>query len=443
MFFKLGLRNVAGALVGCAVLLEAASPLPRYDQVGAINAKRDIANSPWATLTRRNHQATLLVVAVRGDALCTAAATTLRDPLLAGSDIYFLIQGEKDGDKSQRDLIEAQIGKRGWVLLSPSGRVLASGQRAPKADELLRALDTPETVSPIIQLGKYLKQHPLQIEAREAYLAFLRSRACSLTRKSLGLNQLSMAEKVAEGHYFFSSLGVSLPDLDGFRGKVLGPNEDLLIWAVYGQALDQAFRDGSWSRMHLDWDPLVGVSCEACSPTMQSVFRSHIANVQAELERSPRDNGLWQLWLVMKACLGEPLEAPFLPGLEPPPPEARASWPPDGAIIPLVAQAKRQGRWDLICRLLESYRGQWIQLAETSVASQRPGSRYRFTVPVDWNGRMAPLMEALLRTGKEAMATEIATALNQVPDGDGWLPSAVAIARKCGRADLAHQWGGK
>jgi hypothetical protein len=399
------------------------------------------APPPLASLARPGHQATLVVLAPPGDPLPKKLSNVLLDQALADCEIQFESLHDPWNRSRDMDLFRNQVGPKGWALLAGTGAILASGIAPPGAEALLKALDTPETRPPLVLLRAFLQSHPENLEAREAFMTRLRARACARTRLRLGITGQTLNDDLAEGHYkVVTFLGTEMPDAAPFRNKPLGAEDDVKIWAAYAQELDKAFRQSTWESMNLGWNAVNALPFEACSSTMRTLFRIHRPKVQAALERQPDAKGLWLLWLDMSLCIDGNFNARFLDSLTAPPPEARVAWPPEPALTPLVANAKKRHDWSGIRDLLVGYRSDFLKRTSTRRQILKADPTFLLGMPIDWDGRMGPLVEALIQLGEDPAVQELVEAFQGSPETSALVPRAASLARACGRLDLANRW---
>lgn len=394
-----------------------------------------------ASLARPGNQATLVVLAPPGDPLPRKLSAVLVSPVLADCEIQLDSLYDPWNRARAMDLFRNQVGPKGWALLTRTGAILASGVTPPTADVLLKALDTPETRTPLTTLRGFLQSHPENLEAREAYLRRLRSRACTRTRLQTGITGRTLNDDLAEGRCkVVSFLGTEMPDATPFRNKPLGAEDDVKIWAAYAQEFDKAFRQGSWEGMDLGWNAVDSLPCEACSSTMRTLFRIHRPKVEAALGRQPDDKGLWLLWLDMSLCIDGDFKARFMETLSAPPPEVRVAWPPEPALTPLVANAKKRRDWNEVRDLLGDYRSDFLKRSASRKHLLKVDPTFLTGMPIDWDGRMGPLVEALIQLGENAAVLEVVEALKEGPEAGTLVARAASLARACGRQDLATRW---
>jgi len=335
-----------------------------------------------------------------------------------------------------------RFGESAWAIISPEGRLLASGGNVPTYEEFERNIQLYGTSKPIPRLRQFLRQNPDNINARAELIRLLRANAYRRTKQELGITQSSMWEAKDEKRYsILPPAGFVLPDVTPFKESELDSEKDLLIWARYAQELSEVFQNGTWYAMSLGMDANATLPLEVCSPLMKVTFRRIRPKIEEAIMNLPSSENLWKLWLHVQACIdSEKYNFNFFDGIEAPPEVSGINWPPAGAIVPLVKYFYEQKNWDMILRLTSaSYKEITSEIKDDNNITQRV-PEYKVARYVDWEGKYKPTLEALIMTGQENEADAFVTLINTTENGRTYVSSAIQSARNLGRTNLANKW---
>lgn len=333
----------------------------------------------------------------------------------------------------------------GWVLIDPDGHVAMSGRDLPSPEMLQGALERRGHGSPVIRLKRFLARHPEHLEARRDLILALVARL-----------RVRLAEhpRPPDGEF--------------------PPDQDLAIWGELAREFDCLMQNDRWVLVGappLHWLPTPitpegwqkegpsgqgsrWVGPDARSPLMRGLARRHWPKVVEVLQRMPDWSDGWITLLRMAEMLGPeapPFPMEILASLGDVPGSARGL---DYVRIGfhLQVEARRRGHWGRVAPLLERL---WWEAAAPSLAGD-----LRFSVGPDrrrptgeevkearsdhrkavWSTVLAPLLESLVRSGREG---EVIPILRGLDEGWSFLTSdgrVSRLAREVGRADLDRTW---
>lgn len=224
-----------------------------------------------------------------------------------------------------------------WVLLSPTGDLLASGDRAPEAAALLDAIRTTGWRPRTERRARFLMEHPDQGDARmEALMEALDVAIAPLFRRAEGSGEAAGSPGAkAQSEVDRTAWARVAEALQALR--------DVPGWTGHPQVAEAAFRLG-WGR-------------SVVAELLEGPLAATRQDLEAALAQRPGSQELWRAWGLVAA--GDPGARPeeLLSRLEPGPGQARY---PAAAAGPLRMVAAQREDWaaleQLTARALE---GAW------------------------------------------------------------------------------------
>jgi len=293
-----------------------------------------------------------------------------------------------------------------WVLLGRDGRVLASGGTLPGPEVLIQALEAAGEQSPVALLEAFLKERPEHTEARMDLIRALGNR-----------------------------LQARLQDHSFSGNHDLTPEADARIWGPVARELGLLFQDESWIGSDLNLDLLPEDVPERSSPLMKALYRRHQAQLLAGLRRFPDNPTAWLNLLRMNRTLNDEGLTRSLEGI---------GWfqahLADTAALPygpvarsLHREAMKTGDWRQAMAALQILWREWAvpRLELLDQETERTAV---------WTQLLAPLIEAMCRSGNEASVPPLLGELDESWAQAGIPERLSALARASCRPELAPIW---
>ena len=337
-----------------------------------------------------------------------------------------------------------RFGGSAWAVISPDGRLIANGNKAPSFEDFEKVLLTTDMNQPIPRLRQFVRQNPDNIDARSELLELLRASAYRRTRQQLNISQNSLWDDMVEKQYVVAgSADYIMPDVSSFRKLGLEPEQDFLIWARYAQELSVAFQDESWQKMNLAKDVAQTLFLEVCSPTMKVTFRRLKPRIEEAIANLPNSRELWKLWLHFQTVVdGENYDFSFFNNIEEPPAASGIEWPPEGAAVPLVKIFYERKNWEMVLQ----YTNRHFEVVKNNIDAQNRltdssrGISFKVATYIDWEGQFKPRLESLINLGRRDEADGLVTLLYSTEDSRVFVRNAIQIARTLNATDLADKW---
>jgi hypothetical protein len=296
-----------------------------------------------------------------------------------------------------------------WALFH-NNKLLAHGPGLPGQAALIQELEWSGLQPPANALRRFVSANPSHLTAKEMFVGELKRVAELKTREKLGSEAGTNAERV-------------LPDED-----------DQAIWGEYARLYRQTFQyfieqgrpqwtweaDGPWNSslfMH--------------SQTMKLLARSFLPTLEAALKRQPTDDFLWGAWAAL-SDLNENISIKGFTETLVLSPFDSSEVPPYNARSSLLKRYRSKSNWPGVMELQEGY---WK--TTRYFLEQNPTLWRQYY----WKSEILHLLEAYLRLDKTVDANELVTIWSQSGDWQQIKQSAVELAEKCGKDNLAGQWG--
>lgn len=332
-----------------------------------------------------------------------------------------------------------------WLLVAQGDQILARGTSVPTSVALTRELANAGFRDRVKELRAYLKAQPESREARERLIALLRQRGEMAAQRAMGIEVEAPQVRLDAGDltgYLRSADGLAQADLSA--AARLTPTQDLEIWSPFAQELDQAFRTGTWRELDLAF-AREGRPLDVASPTLQSLYRRSLPEVESALRREPGSEPLWDLWVWMAQASGSGNLRSLLTSLTPSPFTSKGQWPPERAVRMLMVTARTPQEWRV---LLEHFQDRWdgaphMLRDRPPQGAAAPGhglSSNDALLEREWASTLEPLLESALRCGEVPLADGI---LREVVAASHWnaLPAkAAVVANRCRLSTLAARW---
>ena len=355
---------------------------------------------------------------------------------------YFYLDPKSPLYLREISIFKNRFGEPAWAIILPDGRLLATSADIPSYEVFERILQSTEMNKPIPRLRQFLRQNPNNLDARAELIRLLRASAYRRTKQELGITQSSMWEAKDEKRYsILPPAGFVLPDVTPFKELQLEPEKDLLIWARYAQELSEVFQNGTWHKMGLGMDANSTLPLEVCSQIMKVTFIRIKPRIEEEIANLPGSENLWKLWLHVQACIdSENYKFNFFDGIEPPPEVAGISWPPEGAIVPLVKHFYEQKNWVMVLRLTSKYYEEEVNGIKSDNNLTQIVPEYKVARYIDWDGKFKPMLEALIATGQRDEADAFINLIYTTENGRTFVGRAIQSARSLGETNLAGKW---
>ncbi len=332
-----------------------------------------------------------------------------------------------------------------WILVTQGDQVLTKGTSVPSHAGLLQVLLGAGFHDRVKELRSFLRQHPESLEAQERLIALLRQRGETAAQRFMGLAVASPEAPLEKGDLAgYLRAADALPQADLREATPLTPLQDLEAWGGFAQALDQAFRSGSWRELDLAFTR-EGRPVDAASPTLLALYQRVQPEVEAALQQDPGSEPLWDLWIWMAQARGGGGLRALLATLVPSPLTSKADWPPERALRLLFATAHTLQEWRA---LRDHLQDRWeatphlLQHRMPVGPAALPGAQASNAALLEreWASSLEPLLESSLRCGEMAQADAL---VRETLDASYWpaLPAkAAAVARRCALNPLAARW---
>ncbi|MDR2561227.1 MAG: hypothetical protein LBC63_05610, partial [Holophagales bacterium] len=369
-----------------------------------------------------------------------------------------------------------------WAVVNSNEQCLASGQALPAALELAETLASKGVRSPVRILRDFLKTRPDHLDARLELLKLQRRDADRRTKDALGLNKedsagqqapvmaLSQGSAPSGGGTFTMSIrmpqsgqGSSPPNVASLFGsnpkpapipkdKVLDNMEDLQIWAGFAESFDRLLTGDDWIAAGLEFD-LGESATELCSPSVKTLFKRKIAQVEAALERAPTSDKIWSVWIRMADVVGGKSIISVADRLVLQPGADMTSLP-KFVREKVLEEARDTGNWPYIAENLwsqyEAEKANPIPTPTVDVQSSDDRMRDIIAQIVErdwtqrWDSLYEPLLEALLYMNDIGRADSIMNTMREWLTKGQWsvnqMQKAIGLANRCNKPDVAKRW---
>ena len=312
-----------------------------------------------------------------------------------------------------------------WILLINDEVVLSKGITVPNAENLVDTIVEHGGNSPIAAIKKFLRNNPYIISARWELLKA--RRGPTLIRYERYLNS---------------------------RNSENNEELDSKIWGNLPEELNELLND-PMAGFLVDLEAILPPGCpERVSPRMKLVYRRQQSNLIARIGRYPESAIAWRNLLRMDRALNQEHALNILSsGLFFPPQSNNISTLPYVAISrSIFKEASESGKWDAA---VHSLRTIWEQVARpklqyfdkgwvsSKLQAPSPDNNSRISTmerEEAWDALVGPLVEALIRSGRESQVPEMLMQLD-----DSWFliqldKKLMTIADKVGRPFLAKSW---
>lgn len=291
-----------------------------------------------------------------------------------------------------------------WALFY-GNKIIADGPGLPTEDALILELESSGIQTRTHILRRFTREHPDHYEAKERLLRELRRISEQKVRELFGTNA-----------------GVNID-------RYLTDEEDLDIWsgyaALYRQALPYFLEQGRGG--DLSYALAFSSNYFIHSPTMKNISRSFMSQVEASIKRHPSDSFLWHVWVALFDLNENRDFWNFWETIEFGPTQNMDFLPPTLPWQVLLDRCVARSNWREIVTIQEPF---W------ELMQQDPGIRLWHWI----DRNLQPLLEAYLRLEKTREANEFIRIWSQSAQWVQVKPLAVALAKKCGKEDLAEQW---
>jgi len=334
--------------------------------------------------------------------------TKLREGRLVDWRLHFFNEFPDEVSEWLRQKHGWQGSETMWALLGSNYKILGQGPGLPSTAALLQAIEGSGVETPASIGLRFIKQHPSYSEAREMMLRELKRVAEQKTKEAIGAG---------------ASVDVA---------RLLSDEEDHAIWWDYSinfrQALSSALERGRIISNAYDFTSEYFIH----SPLMKNLAHIMLPQVEACLLRQPTDVFLWVNWVSLSGLSEHrPFEAiketlVLAPQSDPydlPPP-----WPRSLLLQQYLSRSNWQGVLDVM-----EWRWQGMKDGLESDPSAMNDMLFRDCLS---------MLEAYLRLGREGEANALVEFWAQTPPYE-WArrrSSAVAVAKKCGKPELAERW---
>ncbi|MDR0498191.1 MAG: hypothetical protein LBH03_00460 [Holophagales bacterium] len=245
--------------------------------------------------------------------------------------------------------------------------VIAAGTDIPDIKALDSMLTRFGIINTLKQLRAFIREHPNHLDARADLLKEARRRAL-----------IAMPKDINDD---------------------LGEFDDLRVWGVLSRELDLAFTQ-DWVGIKLDFFRPDMNSPEKFSPVMRTIFRKHIAKIEAALMELPSNESLWDIWGWMARALDDRPVFKFVQTLDP----FNSNCPSPKVAAWLTNVAKSKSDWENVIKMARIARGFTsirVEVSETwspNLFGDRIVSRRIEGYPEE--SSYYPQLEALLKLGK-------------------------------------------
>jgi hypothetical protein len=424
MMFRFPIWLSAPILIAAAAQFVAAqSPLPM-----------EVA---WALRASKSAAVVLLDPSV-----ASGFASLIRNEALAEYNLQTVAPDVFKSDPEKRAWVGSMSGPNDrWLVVGSRGQFVAKGRTVPTAAELAQQLASNGVVSPERFLRQFVRQNPGNQEARTELINLLHKKAIAQTIKALGIvpetNKREIeADATSTG---WSGGGIAKP---ADKSKMLGSEEDLVIWAMFGQEMENLFADGSWMAAPLS---LEGYLAEAHSLTMQAVYGRRLAQVQDALITMSSNYNFWQLWVRFKSTIPDKTPLNFLNEIKPVPPELGVG---NNLINPqivnlLVEDARAHGDWAFVRELLWSqFNAEFPPRDLDEARDSRLEELYFKSDSIEiYNNFIELLIEALVKCEQENLVLDV---IYRFKDRRGDIPNLntrlTNLAKRLNKSALAPSW---
>jgi ribulose bisphosphate carboxylase small subunit len=296
-----------------------------------------------------------------------------------------------------------------WAMFH-GDKMLAHGSGLPGQAALIQELEWSGMQPPANALRRFILANPSHLAAKEELVEELKRIAELKTREKLGTEAGVNAE------------------------RMLSDEDDQDIWGEYARLYRQTFQyfieqgRPQWMWANSPW----GSGTFMHSQTMKLLARSFLPTLEAALKRQPTDGFLWGAWAALSGLNEYRSIKGFTETLALSPLELTLDIPPVQVRQLLSQQYMSNSNWQGVMELQE---GRWESLLDLI---QRSPSVLE---QLNWTRESQLLLEAYLRLSKDYEANELIRIWSQSPIWEEVKKNAVDLAKKCGRDNLAEQWG--
>jgi hypothetical protein len=424
MVFKPSMRFTAPILIAAAAQVVAAqAPLPEQ--------------AAWALRTSKSAAIMLLDQSVASGFASLTSNEALAEYNLqtVGPDVF------KPGTQN-RAWADSMSGPNDrWLIVGTKGKFVAKGRAVPTAAELAQLLASNGVVSPERYLRQFVRQNPGNQEARTELLNLLHKKAINQTIKALGIAPETYQREIEAGMTATHWSRRAIPKPTD-KSKTLGNEEDLIIWATFGQEMETLFSDRSWMAAPLS---LGGYLAETHSPTMQAVYRRRLNQVQDALIAMSSNYQFWELWARFKSAIPDKPSFSFLDEIKPLPPElgGRNDLINPKIINLLLEDARAHEDWTYVRAILwPQFLIEFPPKTQDGPDKNKSDELYFKADSVDiYKNFIEPLIEALVKSGQERLVLDV---IYRFKDHRGNIQDLEArlanLAKRLNRDDLAPSW---
>jgi hypothetical protein len=424
MTFKPAARFIAPILLAATAQFACAqAPLPE-----------EVA---WAIRTSKS-----AVIIVLNESLTSGFASLIRNDALAEYNLQTVSPDVFKTDPQKRAWAGSMTGPNDrWFVVGTKGQFITKGRALPTPTELTQQLTLNGVISPERYLRQFVRQNPDNQEARTELINLLHKKAINQTIKALDIvpeiNEREIDAGMTATHW--SRHAISKP---ADKSKVLGNEDDLLIWATFAQEMETLFSSGSWIAAPLS---LEGYLAELHSPLMQVVYRRRLYQVQDALIAMSSNYQFWQLWARFKSTIPEKTSFSFLNEIKPLPPElGENNYLIDPKIVNLLVEDSRANEdWAFVRELLWSqFNNEFPPKSMDDTGSNQANELYFKADSIDiYKNFIEPLIEALVKCEQERLVLDVIYRFKDHRGNIQDLESRLTnLAKRLNRDDLAPSW---
>lgn len=348
-----------------------------------------------------------------------AALKAAEDPLL-GPWIAYSRGAEPSHDAGEMAALAHREGWKlepGWVVLDQDAKVVAHGTQPPTAAELRKAFQDAQlpTIETLYQT--FLRDHPEREDAWQRLYNLQYNAAVTAMAPLLEPGQEPAFPKLKEP---------------------LNADQDQAIWGGCEKSLAKVIEAQGWKPKAAEpmGEFITAGRYWALSPTMRSLVRRLMPDVESILRRYPENTDAWGFWLTMAEAMDHPSLADFLASLSPKP--GCEVWPPKGPAYALMEAARKSGD---AAQALALCKQRFERMLAEPLESWGPLQidRHRDTF---WNGGALPYLDLLTQQGQDTEATQVlARAMAWTKDHyEGYVEQARQTAWSNQRNHVAESW---
>ena len=371
------MRSAAPALI--STLLVAQTPFPTEDPARMARNLESIQRSAAI-------HGLLIVLDSRDDdgPFLEATIKAAEDPLV-GPWIAYSRAAEPSHDAGEMAALAHREGWKlepGWVVLDQDAKVVAHGTQPPTAVELRKAfqdanLPTMETI-----FLTFLRDHPEREDAWQRLYNMQYTAALTAMAPLLEPDQAPAFPKVKEP---------------------LNADQDQAIWGGCEKSLAKIIEAQGWkAKTPAPMGEFITAGRYwALSPTMRSLVRRLMPDVESILRRYPENIDAWSFWLTMAEAADNPSLPDFLASLSPKP--GCEVWPPRGPAYVLMEAARKSGDATQVLALSKQ---RFEEMIAEPLESWGPLQIDRHR-DIFWNGSALPYLDLLTQQGQDTEATRV------------------------------------